>query len=71
MSSCEFAGTSTALRRGPRQFPAQTRGRSRLVDVAPTPEQEGEAGALPEFLADGEKRDVAADDDRPQCQGAE
>ena len=44
----------------------------RLVDVAPVPaEQEGEAGALPEFLSDDEERDVAADDDRPQCQAAE
>ncbi|HLZ03883.1 MAG TPA: ParB/RepB/Spo0J family partition protein [Bradyrhizobium sp.] len=44
----------------------------RLVDFAPAPaEQEGEAGALPEFLADDEERDVAADDDRPQCQAAE
>ena len=44
----------------------------RLVDVAPAPaEQEGEADALPEFLADDEERDVAADDDRPQCQAAE
>jgi ParB family chromosome partitioning protein len=44
----------------------------RLVDVAPPPaEQEGEAGALPEFLADDEELDVAADDDRPQCQAAE
>jgi ParB family chromosome partitioning protein len=44
----------------------------RLVDVAPAPaEQEGEAGALPEFLSDDEERDVAADDDRPQCQAAE
>jgi ParB family chromosome partitioning protein len=44
----------------------------RLVNVAPSPaDQEGEAGALPEFLADDEERDVAADDDRPQCQAAE
>jgi ParB family transcriptional regulator, chromosome partitioning protein len=43
----------------------------RLVDVAPAPAEEGEAGALPEFLADDEERDVAADDDRPQCQAAE
>jgi ParB family transcriptional regulator, chromosome partitioning protein len=44
----------------------------RLVDVAPAPaEHEGEAGALPEFLSDDEERDVAADDDRPQCQAAE
>jgi ParB family chromosome partitioning protein len=44
----------------------------RLVDVAPVPvRQEGEAGALPEFLADEEDGDVAADDDRPQCQAAE
>jgi ParB family chromosome partitioning protein len=44
----------------------------RLVDVAPSPaEQEGEAAALPEFLSDDEERDVAAEDDRPQCQAAE
>jgi ParB family chromosome partitioning protein len=44
----------------------------RLVDVEPVPaEQEGEADALPEFLADEEDGDVAADDDRPQCQAAE
>src|SRR5271166_959801 len=44
----------------------------RPVDVAPAPaEQESEAGALPEFLSDDEERDVAADDDRPQCQAAE
>ena len=44
----------------------------RLVDIAPVPVgQEGEAGALPEFLADEEERDAAADDDRPQCQAAE
>ncbi len=44
----------------------------RLVDVAPVPaEQEGEASALPEFLADDEERDVAADDDRPRSQAAE
>jgi hypothetical protein len=69
MGSCAFAGTShqTALRRGPRQFPAQTRGPFRLVDIAPAPtEQEGEASALPEFLSDDEERDVAADDDRPR-----
>ena len=44
----------------------------RLVDVEPVSMlQEGEAGALPEFLADEEDGDVAADDDRPQCQAAE
>jgi ParB family transcriptional regulator, chromosome partitioning protein len=44
----------------------------RLVDVAPVPvRQEVEAGALPEFLADEEDGDVAADDDRPQRQAAE
>jgi ParB family chromosome partitioning protein len=44
----------------------------RLVDVAPSSaEKEGEAGALPEFLSDDEEREVAADDDRPQCQAAE
>jgi ParB family chromosome partitioning protein len=42
----------------------------RLVDVAPA-EQEGEAGALPEFLSDDEEREAAAEDDRPQCQAAE
>jgi ParB family chromosome partitioning protein len=44
----------------------------RLLDVAPSPaEKEGEARALPEFLSDDEEREVAADDDRPQCQAAE
>ena len=44
----------------------------RLVDVASAPaEQEGEAGALPEFLSDDEERDAATDDDRPQSQAAE
>jgi ParB family chromosome partitioning protein len=44
----------------------------RLVDVASVPaQQETEAPALPEFLSDDEERDVAADDDRPQCQAAE
>lgn len=44
----------------------------RLVDVAPVPaDQQGEGGALPEFLSDDEDRDVAADDDRPQSQAAE
>ena len=44
----------------------------RLVDVtAVASEQEGEAGPLPEFLADDEDRDSASDDDRPQLDAAE
>ena len=44
----------------------------RLVDVAPqAAEEEGEAGALPEFLSDDEEQEIAADDDRPQAQAAE
>ena len=34
-------------------------------------EQDGEAGPLPEFLADDEDRDSASDDDRPQLDAAE
>jgi ParB family chromosome partitioning protein len=42
------------------------------LEVAPVlAEQDGEAGPLPEFLADEEDRDVAADDDRPQLDAAE
>jgi ParB family chromosome partitioning protein len=44
----------------------------RVAEVASVPaQQETEAPALPEFLSDDEERDVAADDDRPQCQAAE
>jgi hypothetical protein len=43
--------------------------RERLA--APAAEKDGEAGALPEFLSDDAERDVAADEDRPQCQAAE
>jgi ParB family chromosome partitioning protein len=44
----------------------------RLVDVASEPAAEqGEAGSLPEFLADDEEQDVAADEDRPQLDAAE
>src|SRR6266852_9359076 len=44
----------------------------RLVDVAPAPaEQDGEAGPLPEFLADDEDRETVSDDDRPQLDAAE
>jgi ParB family transcriptional regulator, chromosome partitioning protein len=43
----------------------------RLVDIASAPaDQEGEGGALPEFLSDDEDRD-AADEDRPQLDAAE
>jgi ParB family chromosome partitioning protein len=44
----------------------------RLVDVTPAPaEQDGEAGPLPEFLADDEDQESASDDDRPQLDAAE
>ena len=44
----------------------------RLVEVASAPvEQEGGAAALPEFLAEDEEQDIAADEDRPQCEAAE
>ena len=43
----------------------------RLVDVTSAQEQDGEAGPLPEFLADDEDRDSATDDDRPQLDAAE
>jgi ParB family chromosome partitioning protein len=44
----------------------------RLLDVAPAPaEQDGEAGPLPEFLADDEDQESVSDDDRPQLDAAE
>jgi ParB family chromosome partitioning protein len=43
----------------------------RLVDITPAQERDGEAGPLPEFLADDEDRDSASDDDRPQLDAAE
>lgn len=43
----------------------------RLVDATSAQEQDGEAGPLPEFLADDEDRDSASDDDRPQLDAAE
>ncbi len=44
----------------------------RLVDLAESPaEQEGEAGPLPEFLADDEDPEVSSDDDRSQLDVAE
>ena len=44
----------------------------RLVDVASVPpQQDGEAGPLPEFLSDEEEREVVADEDRPQLDAAE
>jgi ParB family chromosome partitioning protein len=44
----------------------------RLVDLAGSPaEQDGEAGSLPEFLADDEDPEVAGDEDRPQLDAAE
>lgn len=44
----------------------------RLVDVAASPaEPEGEAGPLPEFLANDEAWESACDDDRPQLDAAE
>src|SRR5216683_2517071 len=39
----------------------------RLVDIAPAAaEENGEAGLLPEFLADDEDQETVSDDDRPQ-----
>jgi ParB family transcriptional regulator, chromosome partitioning protein len=44
----------------------------RLLDVAPAPaERDGEAGPLPEFLADDEDQESGSDDDRPQLDAAE
>jgi ParB family chromosome partitioning protein len=44
----------------------------RLVDIAPVAaEQDGEAGPLPEFLADDEDQEGVSDDDRPQLDAAE
>ena len=44
----------------------------RLVDVTASPaEEEGEAGSLPEFLADDEDRENASDDDPQQLDAAE
>jgi ParB family chromosome partitioning protein len=44
----------------------------RLVDIAPAPaEQDGEAGPLPEFLADDEDQESVSDDDRPHLDAAE
>jgi ParB family chromosome partitioning protein len=44
----------------------------RLVDAAPAPaEQDGEAGPLPEFLADDEDQETVSDDDRPRLDAAE
>jgi ParB family transcriptional regulator, chromosome partitioning protein len=44
----------------------------RLLDAAPAPaEQDGEAGTLPEFLADDEDQESVSDDDRPQLDAAE
>jgi ParB family chromosome partitioning protein len=44
----------------------------RLLDVAPAPaEQDGEAGPLPEFLADDDDQESVSDDDRPQLDAAE
>lgn len=43
----------------------------RLADVTSAQEQDGEAGPLPEFLADDEDRDSASDDDRPGLEAAE
>jgi ParB family chromosome partitioning protein len=43
----------------------------RLVDVTSAQEKDGEAGPLPEFLADEEDRDGVSDDDRPQRGAAE
>jgi len=44
----------------------------RLVDIAPAPaERDGEAGPLPEFLADDEDQESVSDDDRPHLDAAE
>jgi ParB family chromosome partitioning protein len=44
----------------------------RLADVASAPpQQDGEAGPLPEFLSDEEERELAGDEDRPQLDAAE
>ncbi len=44
----------------------------RLVDIAPAAaEENGEAGLLPEFLADDEDQETVSDDDRPQLDAAE
>ena len=44
----------------------------RLVDPAASPaEQEGEAGPLPDFLADGEEGENAGDNDPQQLDAAE
>ena len=44
----------------------------RLVDIAPAAEEkDGEAGPLPEFLADDEDQESVSDDDRPQLDAAE
>jgi ParB family chromosome partitioning protein len=43
----------------------------RLVEVTSAQQQDGEAGPLPEFLADDEDRDSASDDERPELDAAE
>jgi ParB family chromosome partitioning protein len=43
----------------------------RLVDVAAPAERDGEAGPLPDFLADDEDQESASDDNRPQLDAAE
>jgi len=44
----------------------------RVVDIASvSAEHDGEAGSLPEFLADDEEQDVAADEERRQLDAAE
>ncbi|HLZ06622.1 MAG TPA: ParB/RepB/Spo0J family partition protein [Bradyrhizobium sp.] len=44
----------------------------RLVDIAPAAaEEDGEAGPLPEFLADDEDQESVSDDDQPQLDAAE
>jgi ParB family chromosome partitioning protein len=43
----------------------------RLVDSGASPAEEGEAGSLPEFLADDEDRENAGDDDPQQLDAAE
>lgn len=43
----------------------------RLVDVTSAQQQDGEAGPLPEFLADDKDQDSASDDERPELDAAE
>jgi ParB family chromosome partitioning protein len=68
LKKADMAKEAERLLDGSGWLPEPLRRRRCDIDEA---EQEGEAGALPELLSDDEERDVAADDDRPQCQAAE